>query len=379
MQIELTNRELRNFLSGQWRQEMFCSAILSIDPAFEKISPVKPDGGPDGGRDITCTYCGAQAVAGVSFVASSNDSQSERRQILKKVKADLVTARSANSAADVFICFTNTTFTPKGRDEINGAAIELGFNEILIYDRNRLAQMLCNTSYMHIRHEYLKIKMTEDEQSAFFASWGDQLSRSFAAGFARLETLNRLSSWKREPLTEITLLANLWGTEFPPSSSILVSIAGMVRGRGEFMVIFSLRSGPTAGSKIHGSIVFSSPHDQFLPEAYVCHPVDDKVLSTAHLNKLNCHVTDLRPIDFENALISIHVSEALIDRKMSFDVSLGEHDLIGCHLITQGHRSKDLFDFVIFDDILKNESLTDDVFELLSMAHYKVVETSIEM
>ncbi|NTF17625.1 hypothetical protein G6L37_04380 [Agrobacterium rubi] len=183
MQQEKTKQELRNAVHDQWNQEMLCGAILNVEPEFAEIQPIKPDGGKDGKRDIRCKYRGVPCIGAASFVKHANDDNTQRKQVIKKINEDMKGARVKHPDVRALACFTNMTFTIAQNNKLEADARKLGFEHFICFDRNRLTQVLCSPRGMHIRHQYLRINMTDEEQISFFGNWGDSINDTISKHF----------------------------------------------------------------------------------------------------------------------------------------------------------------------------------------------------
>jgi len=190
-----TDVRLRSSLStNQLAQERMCLAILSLDKRFSNSRSRHPHGGPDGGVDIEATFEGNQTAYGaVGFANNANDSREQRTRIKSKFQNDLLNAKKAKSDLSVFVFFTNVNLTLKEENALTQKANEQGITHCEIFDRERLRHSLDNTDGLAIRFQYLQISMSEAEQAAFFARWGDDIQSVISTGFRRMEsTLNRM-------------------------------------------------------------------------------------------------------------------------------------------------------------------------------------------
>lgn len=188
-----TDAKLRGLLdSNQFAREGLCQAILSIDGRFSGVKSLHPRGGPDGGRDIEATYKNTLlARAGVGFVNNANDSAPHKTKAKNKFKADALAALRAKPKPDVFAFLTNVTLTMGEKKVLSEHAISLGYVECDVYDRQRIVSMLNNTDGFAARYQYLRIPMSESEQAAFFAKWGDDIQAVVGTGFGRVEQMLR--------------------------------------------------------------------------------------------------------------------------------------------------------------------------------------------
>ncbi|MNU48754.1 hypothetical protein D3C71_376790 [compost metagenome] len=187
---------------------MLCAGIMNSEPGFKHISPIKPDGGADGKRDIFCELQDIPCVGAVSFVKSANDDSKQRSKILNKIKSDMAGARRNFPDRQAFASFTNVVLTPTSVDELKLFARNSGFVEFEYYDRNRIAQVLCSPRGMHLRYQFLKLKMSDEEQIAFFNNWGREIGSTITEHMHGTEDkLSRLLFLQemKLPITEVHL------------------------------------------------------------------------------------------------------------------------------------------------------------------------------
>src|SRR5258706_4183913 len=89
-----TDERLRHRLdSSQEQRERLCAALLTLDSRFSRITPRRPKGGRDLGRDIEAVFENRQRAFGaVAFVNGANDSTAQKRRIKSKFRDDLKSA-----------------------------------------------------------------------------------------------------------------------------------------------------------------------------------------------------------------------------------------------------------------------------------------------
>jgi hypothetical protein len=195
-----TDERLKSYLdTNQLHREQMCLAILGIDNRFSDVRPRNPRGGPDGGRDLEAVYQRTQRAYGaVGFINTANDSAQQKRAIKKKFKEDLESVLAAASPPEVFIFFTNLSFTAGERDGLVTAARAAGIIYCDIYDRERIRLALDSADGLAIRFQYLQIPLSDAEQAAFFARWGEDIQGLISAGFNRVESLLARLQWLHE-------------------------------------------------------------------------------------------------------------------------------------------------------------------------------------
>lgn len=184
-----TDERLKSYLdTNQLHREQMCLALLKNDRRFTNVTPRQPHGGADGGRDMEALYKDRDKTFGaVGFINQANDSQEQRKQIIKKFKDDLTRAIQAEKSLSVFIFFTNIRFTVYEKDSLIMHAKEAGISICEIWDREVLRIGLDATDGFCIRYQYLGIPLSEEEQASFFARWGDDIQSFISTGFQKVE------------------------------------------------------------------------------------------------------------------------------------------------------------------------------------------------
>jgi hypothetical protein len=198
-----TDERLRRWLdANQLARERLCHAILSLDKRFTSVRTRHPRGGPDGGRDLDATFQDGRRVFGaVGFVNSASDSPTEKTSVAKKFTDDLETALAADHGLKIFVFFTNVSLTLGEKKTLAETANAKGIETVDVFDRERMRIALDSTDGLAARHQYLDIKMSDGEQAAFFARWGDDLeeliTRSVGAVDSRLDRIQFIQEQNR--------------------------------------------------------------------------------------------------------------------------------------------------------------------------------------
>ena len=184
-----TDERLRSRLNGnQPGRERMCLAVMALNQQFRNVRPRCPEGGPDGGRDLEATDDRGQTVYGaVGFVNNASDTPSHRKQIQKKFRVDLASARAAYADLRHFAFFTNINLTPGEKDILIVCAQDAGIFDCAIYDRERIRIALDSPNGFHIRFQYLNIPLSEAEQAAFFQKWGTDITLLISNSFLGVE------------------------------------------------------------------------------------------------------------------------------------------------------------------------------------------------
>ncbi|MBN9009166.1 MAG: hypothetical protein J0H63_03200, partial [Rhizobiales bacterium] len=209
-----TTQRLKDHLNGnQPTRERLCAAVMSIDKRFANVRPRHPEGGHDGGADIDAVFLpGRIAVGAVGFVNNANDSKEQKKKISEKFEDDANAALGQVEKPAVFVFFTNINLTQGEHGTLKKKAKKLGFEEVDIYDRERMRLALDNVDGLAARFQFLDIPMSAAEQATFFAKWGDDVQSLVATGFQRVErTLNRMLFLQEseDALSELTVVYEL--------------------------------------------------------------------------------------------------------------------------------------------------------------------------
>jgi hypothetical protein len=190
-----TDEHLKSYLdTNQMFREQMCLAVMAIDKRFSDVRPRHPRGGPDGARDLAAIFSGVQRVFGVvGFLNQATDSDTDKKSVIKKFKSDLTEALKQQPHPEVFVFFTNVNLTVGEKDKLVKLAKLKGLAHAELFDRERIRIALDNPDGLSVRFQYLGIPLSEAEQAAFFARWGDDIQGVIADGFGRIQkSLNRI-------------------------------------------------------------------------------------------------------------------------------------------------------------------------------------------
>ncbi len=193
-------------------RERMCLAILGIESGFTKIEPRRPEGGPDGGRDIQCNFDGFKCFGAVGFKNSANDSSEQRREIRSKFTEDLDSALDADPELKAFVFFTNLDLTPGELEDLKKLARLKGIDRIEIYWRERIRLLLDSPEGYAIRHTFLDISLSDAEQKVFFSKFGKELQTLISG---RMESVEQrieeiqFVNWMRGAVQEINVRVKL--------------------------------------------------------------------------------------------------------------------------------------------------------------------------
>lgn len=185
-----TDERLRNWLdSNQLARERLCLAILSLDKRFSNVRPRHPRGGPDAGRDLEALFQGGRAAFGaVGFLNSVSDSPAEKKSIERKFTTDLSRALGADNTLKVFVFLTNVSLTLGEKKALEESANARGIEVVDIFDRERIRIALDSTDGLAARVQYLGLQLSDAEQAAFFARWGEDISGLITKSAAAVES-----------------------------------------------------------------------------------------------------------------------------------------------------------------------------------------------
>ncbi len=204
-----TDVRLRSYLNAQQAaRERMCAAILRLDRNYTNVRPRRPEGGPDGGRDIEARWKGDECLVGVGFQNNVSDSNDEKRQAAKKFGDDLEAALTNVPGLKAFVFFTNVDLTPKEFSDLVAIASGRGVTHCDIYWRERIAQALNQPEGLAARFQFLGLKMSDEEQVSFFDRFGSELSdivsNEFQTVSKRLDKIE-FDIWKARPLESLEL------------------------------------------------------------------------------------------------------------------------------------------------------------------------------
>ena len=187
---KLTDERLRNWLNGdQPSRERLCRAVMAMDPQYQRVEPRRPEGGPDGGRDIQAVDTNFRPIWGaVGFRNSVSDSSDDRRVISKKCRDDIDAALTEFGQLKAFAFFTNVDLRPSEIEALRQYANAKAITHIDIYWRERIGRALDSVEGLGLRFQYLKIPLSEAEQISFFGRFGSQIESLITTNQERLET-----------------------------------------------------------------------------------------------------------------------------------------------------------------------------------------------
>jgi hypothetical protein len=196
----LTDERLKSWLNGkQPERERMCMALLGTIPGWTDIRPRRPEGGPDGGRDIEATFQSVYSAFGaVGFQNGVSDSPEDKRVAKQKFRGDVTAAKGSRPEVSHFAFFTNVDLTPGEVEECVAIGRQHGFVLVEVFHRERIRMLLDVPSGFAFRFQYLDVEMSREEQASFFQKFHDQLEAMIARGFDfTMGQLNRVEFFQR--------------------------------------------------------------------------------------------------------------------------------------------------------------------------------------
>lgn len=242
-----TEHRLRSFLnSNQSQREKLCLALLPVLGNYSPVSPRRPEGGPDGARDIEAHFNGILLTWGaVGFRNDAGSSAEDRSWAQRKFKADLDSALEQNAALPGFVFFTNVDLTPAQHETLKQYAYARKLSHVEIFDFHRLRDALDRPTGFIARLQFLDIEITKDEQLGLVHNFGQELQRTLNSGFSRMDTtLERLEKFLdvRKPLRQISLFLTLDQPLAEISTCpqvILTSLHGLWPGSRDYLLLLA--------------------------------------------------------------------------------------------------------------------------------------------
>lgn len=341
--VRLTEERLRTWALAQEERERMCLGILSLDPRYSNLKPRRPKGGPDGGRDIEAVFSDRTLVwGGVGFRNNAIDSAEDKSWMREKFKADLASARSGAPELVGFVFFSNIDLTPAEISDFEAIARSHGFQHIDVYYRERLRISLDSPRGLALRYQHLGIALSDAEQAAFFAEYGNQLEAILHRGFSQVDArLMRLEFFHDSSLRldSIELAVEL-KREFSPLE------LGHFRIFAEFIDLHETEPHPTLWLACRDSYPkyvadgVETPLIGTRSLSWSRHPdekLQDTVFSASQLTtrSLNAGVGLHRRgpfrtlADLDKKSLSIYVTDTLLDKIAGLYVSANEYWLAG--------------------------------------------------
>lgn len=198
-----TEFKLLNWRGDSSNAERMCADILVMQD-YESVDPQSPLGGPDGTKDILCKKGGWSYVGAAYFAPIP--------KVFKSIKAKFTGDYKgvAKNNVDGIIFLTNQKITPSNKKTLQNIAEKDGA-KCIIFDNEALRALLDSALGLPIRLQHLKIKLSEDEQIAFFSKQQNKLRQLFdiySKGIidtlsAKIDECCEMRGQEREELDEI--------------------------------------------------------------------------------------------------------------------------------------------------------------------------------
>lgn len=166
-----TEFKLLNWRGDSLNAERMCADILIMQD-YESVDPQSPLGGPDGTKDILCKKGGWSYVGAVYFAPIPKAFKSIKTKFIGDYKG------VAKNGANGIIFMTNQKLTPSNKKTLQSIADKDGA-KCIILDNEALRVLLDSALGLPIRLQHLKIKLSEDEQIAFFSKQQNKLPQLF--------------------------------------------------------------------------------------------------------------------------------------------------------------------------------------------------------
>jgi hypothetical protein len=148
-----TWHRLREWTNSQAQSERLAAQIL-INEGFEGLDPSHPLGGPDGGRDATCTYDDELWIMAVYFPRGKK----KISEIEKKLREDVASAVMHKPAGIAFV--TNQELSLAQRDRLKRIVSP---SRLVIFHLERIATILDTPHMSGIRQQFLGIECIDSK------------------------------------------------------------------------------------------------------------------------------------------------------------------------------------------------------------------------
>lgn len=221
--ISDTELRLAAWRSGSTQAERLAAAALRLS-GYEAIDPQHPLGGPDGGRDIICIKGGLTWVGAVYFPVAPV----RFAAIKKKFLHDLQGVTAGRGMAFV----TNQTLSVMQRKTLS----ELGQAqsvEVDIFHLERLVTLLDAAPAYGVRLQFLNIAMSPEDQLAWFADSGNQLSDALGVNTRELMGLKAMVQRLGQGQAEVTRTLSLMADAKLPTPDLLSTSVFVRHDAGE--------------------------------------------------------------------------------------------------------------------------------------------------
>jgi len=153
-----------------------CVQLLPLLGSYDQVTPRRPRGGSDGGRDIQARFIpeNREIYGAVGFRNCPSDSNEDKRWVVSKFGADLQSAKKAKADLFGFVFFTNVDLTPGEEQNLIDKATAKSISHCCIFLRERLRLVLDSTQGIGIRAAFLEIQLSIEELTAFVSYLGQR-------------------------------------------------------------------------------------------------------------------------------------------------------------------------------------------------------------
>ena len=151
---------------GQAPSERLAALLLSNE-GFKNVDPSHPLGGRDGLKDMMLSYNGSKWIGAVYFPRG----QQSFSDIKDKFSHDLDGVKTNGAVGIAFV--TNQELRLSERKILTELDPSI---DVQIYHLERIASLFNTPAYYGIRMEFLDIEMSKEEQIAFFANQGKEMT-----------------------------------------------------------------------------------------------------------------------------------------------------------------------------------------------------------
>lgn len=324
-----TDERLRSRLnSDQPGRERMCLAILSLDRQYSAVTPRRPEGGPDGGRDIEAIFRGeTRCLGGIGFQNSVDDSAKNKREATKKFHDDLRSALQAEPGLRSFVFFTNVDLTPAEIEKLQDAAFKKGVTHVDIFWRERIRQVLDSPEGLGLRYQYLKLSLSEAEQAAFFARFGGQLEQLIINQQRSIESrLDRIEFFSSSvlPFNHVSVSFSLGDKPIPiqEDMAVLISISG-IRPRRDSLFLYCRSESPV---KTVGKAWMWSDPSKHVGSGQTHHPEQVKFFSNSwSVNLFDASVGPFALKDIAGCVVDIFVTRPLLEASLDYRFMLNNY------------------------------------------------------
>jgi hypothetical protein len=262
-----TDRALKDGLNGNsLARERLIIDLLNLEPQYSRLEPRRPEGGPDGGRDIQGIHQEIEVVWGaIGFVNNASDTNAERNQIFAKYKADLSRALQEKPDLKAFVFATNCDIRPAEQQKWIKHAKEKGILSVELYWREKLRARLDTPAAYGIRLKYLEIEMSGDEQVAFFSGVGSELQELLISQKTSTERMYERVEFRFDAVTAPTdcnlniMLDKEYKADEIPEIILFIPFNGILDQQIHKSLFFAVRDKKGYGERIGLEAIIGSP------------------------------------------------------------------------------------------------------------------------